>query len=116
VGTRGRGLSLRLFVAEGSPDSAIAIANLEALFPKRDSSHVEIEIVDVQREPARAARDRIMVTPTLLKVFPSPTCRILGNLKNRDALLHLLGIGLPAGNDVALDLAGPDLDWSGHDE
>jgi len=116
VGSRERGLSLRLFVAGGSPDSAIAIANLEALFPKSGSFQVEIEIVDVQREPARAARDRIMVTPTLLKVSPSPTCRILGNLKNRDALLHLLGIGLPAGNDVALDPGGPDLDWSSHDE
>ena len=95
MGTRQRGLSLRLFVASDSPDSAIAIANLEALFPSSASSHVEIEIVDVRREPARAARDRIMVTPTLLKVSPSPSCRILGNLKNRDALLHLLGIEPP---------------------
>jgi circadian clock protein KaiB len=95
VAARERGLSLRLFVAGDSPESAIAIANLKALFPNRESSHVEIEIVDVQREPARAARDGIMVTPTLLKVSPSPPCRILGNLKNRDALLHLLGIELP---------------------
>jgi hypothetical protein len=36
-----------------------------------------------------------MVAPTLLKLFPSPLCRILGNLNNRDALLHLLGIELP---------------------
>jgi circadian clock protein KaiB len=95
VGTRVRGLSLRLFVAGDSPDSAIAIANLKALFPNDESSPVEVEIVDVQREPARAARDGIMVTPTLLKLSPSPLCRILGNLKNRDALLHLLGIELP---------------------
>jgi circadian clock protein KaiB len=98
VGTRERGLSLRLFVAGDSPDSAIAIANLEALFPSNEGSDVEVEIVDVQREPARAARDAIMVTPTLLKVSPPPPCRILGNLKNRGALLHLLGI----------DLARPD--------
>ncbi len=95
MGTPQRGLSLRLFVAGDSPDSAIALANLDALFPRSESPHVEIEIVDVQREPARAARDRIMVTPTLLKVSPSPTCRILGNLKNRDALLQLLGIESP---------------------
>ena len=93
--TRGPGLSLRLFVAGDSHDSAIAIANLKALFPNDASTPAEIEIVDVQREPARAARDRIMVTPTLLKVSPSPPCRILGNLKNREALLHLLGIELP---------------------
>ena len=53
MGTGVRGLSLRLFVAGGSPDSAIAIANLKALFPKSESSPLEIEIVDVQREPAR---------------------------------------------------------------
>ena len=95
MSTREHRLLLRLFVAGDSPDSAIAIANLEALFPEDESSHVEIEIVDVQRDPARAARDRIMVTPTLLKVSPSPPCRILGNLKHRDALLQLLGVELP---------------------
>ena len=92
MGAREPGLSLRLFVAGDSPDSAIAIANLKALFPRDEGSQVEIEIVDVQREPDRAARDGIMVTPTLLKVSPLPHCRILGNLKNRDALLSLLGI------------------------
>ena len=87
-----RALSLRLFVARDSPDSATALANLEALFPPGRSSRVEIEIVDVQRYPARAARDGILLTPTLLKVSPSPPCRILGNLRNREALLRLLGI------------------------
>jgi circadian clock protein KaiB len=82
-------------VAGDSPDSAIAIANLQALFPPSDSAHVEIEIVDVQREPARAARDGIMVTPTLLKISPAPGCRVLGNLKNRDALRRLLDIEPP---------------------
>lgn len=95
MGTRPRGLSLRLFVAGDSPDSATAIANLEALWAPHERSQVEIEIVDVQREAARAARDGIVVTPTLLKISPSPRCRILGNLKNRDALLQVLGIELP---------------------
>ena len=93
--TREGGLSLRLFVAGDSPDSTLAIANLEALFPTSERARVEIEIVDVQREPARAARDGIMLTPTLLKVSPPPRCRILGNLKNRAALLQVLGIEPP---------------------
>ena len=96
MAARERGLSLRLFVAGDSPDSAIAIANLKALFPPDQGSQVELEIVDVQRDPSRAARDAILVTPTLLKVSPGPQCRILGNLKNRHALLGLLGIDLPA--------------------
>jgi circadian clock protein KaiB len=93
VGTREkRGLSLRLFVAGDSPDSSLAIANLKGLFPNGTSSQVEIEIVDVQKEPARGARDGIIVTPTLLKISPAPPCRVLGNLKNREALSRLLGI------------------------
>ena len=37
------------FVAfSDSPDSAIAIANLEALFPRSEGARVEIEIVDVE--------------------------------------------------------------------
>jgi circadian clock protein KaiB len=92
VPTREGGLSLRLFVAGDSPDSSTAIANLRSLFPNGATAQVEIEIVDVHREPGRAARDGIIVTPTLLKLSPSPACRILGNLKNRDALTRLLGI------------------------
>lgn len=88
-------LLLRLFVAGGSPDSALAIANLKALFPEHSSTPPEIEIIDVHQQPERAARDRILVTPTLLKVAPAPACRVLGNLKNREPLLHLLGIEVP---------------------
>jgi circadian clock protein KaiB len=90
------GLHLLLFVAANSPDSATAIANLTALFPNDEGSGVQIEVIDVERDPARANREGIMVTPTLIKVFPRPTCRILGNLKNRDALLQLLGVSRSA--------------------
>jgi circadian clock protein KaiB len=100
VETRGRGLSLRLFVAGDSPESAVAIANLEALYPRGEASDVHIEIVDVQREPAKAAREGIVVTPTLLKLSPFPPLRILGNLKNRANLASLLGdAAIPPGRD-----------------
>jgi circadian clock protein KaiB len=95
VATRPRGLALCLFVAGDSPDSVVAMANLEALFPAAERSHVQIEIVDVQRDPERAASHRIIVTPTLLKVAPAPQCRILGSLRNRDALIQLLEIEAP---------------------
>lgn len=96
------GLHLLLFVAANSPDSAIAIANLAALFPSDERSGVQIEIVDVERDPDRAIREGIMVTPTLIKVLPRPTCRILGNLKNRSALLQLLGVARPASGPDAI--------------
>lgn len=93
---RERSLSLRLYVAGDSPDSVLAIANLETLFPKGKRGPVHIEVVDVEREPARAARDGIMVTPTLVKLSPPPPCRVLGNLTNGRALLQLLGVPEPS--------------------
>ena len=85
-------LELVLFVAADSPDSTVAIANLEALFPTPGRAGVQIEIVDVRKHPARAARHAILVTPTLLKIAPQPPCRVIGNLKNGQALLRLLGV------------------------
>jgi circadian clock protein KaiB len=93
-------LTLRLFVTRDSPDCAMAAANLRALFPSGGSYPVQIEIVDVQRQPAQADRDGILVTPTLLRVSPEPRCRILGNLKNGDALLHFLGIEAPQAGSI----------------
>lgn len=84
-------LSLCLFVAGDSPDSQVAIANLRTLFATPDDT-VEIEVIDVQRDPGRAAKSAILVTPTLLKLAPAPPLRILGNLKNRSALQRLLGL------------------------
>lgn len=83
-------LWLRLYVASDSPDSAVAIANLRALFP--EDAGARIEIVDVHRDPARAERDGVLVTPTLVKLAPAPRCRVLGNLRNRAALLRLVGL------------------------
>jgi circadian clock protein KaiB len=93
-------LTLRLYVTRDSPDCAIAAANLRALFPSGGSYPVHIEIVDVEQQSPEAERDGILVTPTLLKVSPEPRCRILGNLKNRDALLHFLGIEAPLAGSI----------------
>jgi circadian clock protein KaiB len=92
VGRQTDGISLRLFVAGDSPDCAAAIANLHALVPAAGETSVDIEIVDIDRDAAIAAREGIIVTPTLVKLSPPPRCRILGNLRNREALLQLLGL------------------------
>ncbi len=84
---------LRLFVAGHGPNSLQAIANLRAfcseLFPNAHS----IEIVDVFAAPERAMADGVLMTPTLLRVFPEPMVRIIGNLSERIPLLAALGPG-----------------------
>ena len=87
-------LSLRLYVAGEAPNSAAAIRNLAILFPggKASGQPVEIEIVDLLREPLRGLADGVVLSPTLVRLEPPPARRIVGNLSNHEAVLLALGI------------------------
>ena len=83
---------LRLYVAGDAPNSAQAVANLTALCRKNLLDRHEIEVVDVFREPQRALEDGIYMTPTLVKLAPSPALRIVGTLSETQTVLQALGV------------------------
>ena len=83
----------KLFMAGDSLNSARALANLTALCLKHLPECHRIEIVDVLKEPLKALEAGIIVTPTLVKVSPSPTKKIIGDLAVQEKVL--LALGLP---------------------
>ena len=83
----------RLYVAGDAPNSAQAGANLAALCRAHLAGGYDIEVVDVFREPKRALADGIFMTPTLVKLAPSPAPRkIVGTLSQTQPLLQALGL------------------------
>ena len=84
-------LRLRLYVAGGAPNSLRAIANATAICGQHFAAEHELEIVDMMEAPERALADGIIVTPTLLKLSPSPVRRVIGDLSDRDGVLLTLG-------------------------
>jgi len=82
----------RLYVAADTLNSAQAITNLNALCRAHLMGRHEIEVVDVFEEPQRALAENIRMTPTLLKIEPSPARRIIGSLANTQLLLEMLGL------------------------
>lgn len=82
----------RLYVAGDALNSAQALANLRALCREYLPDRNEIEIVDVFREPKRALADAIFMTPTLVKLSPSPVRRIVGTLSQTQPVLQALGL------------------------
>ena len=82
----------RLYVAADTLNSAQAIANLNALCRAHLMGRHEIEIVDVFEEPERALAENIRMTPTLLKLEPSPARRIVGSLAKTQLVLDMLGL------------------------
>ena len=83
---------MRLYIADNAPNSLKAIANLEAVCKEYLQDSFKLEIVDVLQFPLRALADGILVTPSLAKLSPSPTAKIVGNLSDRVNLLQALGI------------------------
>jgi len=93
----------RLYVAGETQNSVRAIANLSALCRDYIVDQHEIEIVDVFQTPKRALEDRILMTPTLLKLAPAPQRRIVGTLKDTSTVLEALALEarvLVAGSEI----------------
>ena len=86
----------RLYVAGDAQNSAQAVANITLLCRTHLARQHEIEIVDVFREPKRALADGILMTPTLVKLEPSPSRRVVGTLSQTSVLLQALGLEVVA--------------------
>jgi circadian clock protein KaiB len=83
---------MRLYIADNAPNSARAVANLEAICKVHLGIKFRLEVIDVLEHPQRALADGIVVTPSLTKVSPSPVARIVGTLSDTRSVLHALGI------------------------
>jgi circadian clock protein KaiB len=88
-------LRLRLYVAGDTQNSARAIANLGAICRAHVQERHHVEVVDVNREPARALADGVLMTPMLVKVAPVPVRRIVGTLSQTQTVLEVLGLEAP---------------------
>jgi len=83
---------LVLYIAGMSRRSIDAIANLTAVCDRYLPGRYEFEIVDVIQQPARASAANLIGMPTLIKEFPAPMRKMLGNLSDEQNVL--VGLGL----------------------
>lgn len=83
---------LRLFVAGNTPRSTMALSNLKELCEEHLAGRYDLEVIDVYQLPARAKLEQIVAVPTLIKVSPEPTRRVIGDLSNSESVLVALGV------------------------
>ena len=83
---------LRLFVAGLTSRSQRAIENLRNLCERHLAGRYRIEVVDLNQSPGLAQDEQIVAVPTLVKVRPGPTRRVIGDLSQADKVLHGLDI------------------------
>ena len=86
--------NFRLYVAGDTPNSERARVNLGALCRKYLMGRYKIQIIDVFKDPNRAMIDGIFMTPTLIKLGPSPVRMVVGTLRHTTSLLEALGVSV----------------------
>jgi len=83
---------LQLFIANHTPSSVMAMANLDQICHERLADRCRVEIVDIRTDPDQAIRENIVAVPTLVKKQPLPEKRVIGNLTDTERVLHGLGL------------------------
>jgi circadian clock protein KaiB len=83
---------LRLFVTGTTPKSARAIQNIRTICEEHLQGRYDLEVVDIYQHPERVKADQIVVTPTLVKQFPLPLRKLIGDLSDTARVLAALDI------------------------
>lgn len=83
---------LKLCVSGMTTRSREAVSNLKQICEEYLQGHYHLEVIDLYQQPALAARHQILATPTLLKSYPPPLRRLIGDLSDTDTTLRRLGI------------------------
>jgi circadian clock protein KaiB len=84
---------LRLYVTGLTPRSICAVNNLRAICNEYLEGRYDLEVVDIYQQPLLARGEQIIAAPTLVRQFPLPVRRIIGDLSNRERVLLGLDLG-----------------------
>ncbi len=83
---------LRLYVTGMTPKSIRAIANVQKLCEEQLSGRYELKVIDIYQQPILAKGDQIIAVPTLIKKFPLPLRKLIGDMSDKEKFL--VGIDL----------------------
>jgi len=83
---------LRLYIAGKTAKSVDALNNLKKYCEEYLQGQYRIEVIDLLVSPQLAEGDQILAIPTLVRKFPEPIRKIIGDLSNEEKVLVGLNI------------------------
>ncbi|NEO30492.1 MAG: circadian clock protein KaiB [Symploca sp. SIO3C6] len=87
---RAHGYVLRLFVSGNNATTEHTLKSLHQLLEHSLNYPYTLKVIDVFKHPEQAEANQISATPTLLRVWPEPVRRIVGNLHDLERVLQVL--------------------------
>jgi circadian clock protein KaiB len=83
---------LKLFVSGASPNSVRAINNIQRILEKHVSGEYDLQIIDVYQEKSVAQKEQIVALPMLVRKYPLPERRLIGDMSNELKVIEGLGL------------------------
>lgn len=93
-----RGL-LKLYVTGAAPNSQRAIRNLRRWCDEQLVGQYRLVVIDVMKQPKLAEDDKVLATPTLIRVSPLPARRLVGDLSDAEQVLSSLRLSREDGRE-----------------
>ncbi|HEX2682455.1 MAG TPA: circadian clock KaiB family protein [Ferruginibacter sp.] len=87
-------LVLQLFVSGMSVKSMEAIENIKKLCDEHLEGAVELEIIDLYKNPELAIEQQIVFSPSLIKQSPLPRKTLIGTFGDSEKVIKGLGISI----------------------
>ena len=91
-----------LYVIKNTITYQKSVSNLYEFFTKYKNYEYQLKIVDILQQPLEAEIKKIIAVPTLVKEFPYPLKRIIGDLSNPEQLHEILSSPIWCGNKLCL--------------
>lgn len=85
----------RLYITGATPNSMRSVVNIKQICETYLKGKYTLEIIDVYQQRELAQQEQLVALPLLVKKFPLPEHRLIGDLSDTRKVLYGLGI-LPA--------------------
>ena len=87
-----REYNLKLFVSGASPNSVRAINNIQRILETHIAGRYDLQIIDVYQERSVAQEEQIVALPMLIRKYPLPERRLIGDMSDENKVIEGLGL------------------------
>lgn len=78
---------LKLYVTGTTPRSVMAIENIKHICEEHLKGRYRLKIIDIYQQPELAAKEQLVVAPTLVRKLPLPLRTFIGDLSQTEKIL-----------------------------
>ncbi len=85
-----RGYVLRLFVAGNNINTNQTLDNIHNILERGLASPYNLKIIDIIKNPEQAEKNQVSATPTLVRIWPKPIKKIVGELTDLERIIKIV--------------------------